>query len=212
MSENNSPKTDSAQQEKLEKQERMRKNIRVIALCLAAYYFISAGFEWYEESQAKERMLNQEISTVFENTAVLSGNTEKALALFRNNGAVFAALGADGTLTSSDGTAAISTDADSQKVRSVTFSAHYDKTLSHDAFALIKTFISSIENTNDTKAVEGMSRRIGFDDQAEQLTFKEGNWTTAKANYALTVGNADGKNTVTVKAQPVSEVPGVSAP
>lgn len=37
--------------EKLAKRDKVRRNLRIIALCLAAYYFASAGYSWYKESQ-----------------------------------------------------------------------------------------------------------------------------------------------------------------
>lgn len=61
-------KPDEAELErlKLEKNNRIRKNLRILALCAAAYYFISAGFSFYEESQDKKIRIDSEIRTVFE--------------------------------------------------------------------------------------------------------------------------------------------------
>lgn len=61
-------KSDEAELErlKLEKNNRMRKNFRILALCVAVYYFISAGFSFYEESQDKKIRIDSEISSVFE--------------------------------------------------------------------------------------------------------------------------------------------------
>ncbi len=61
-------KSDEAELErlKLEKNNRMRKNFRILALCVAVYYFISAGFSYYEESQDKKIRIDSEISSVFE--------------------------------------------------------------------------------------------------------------------------------------------------
>ena len=42
------------EEEKKEKHERVRRNLRLIALAVAAYYFISAGYSWYEESQLED--------------------------------------------------------------------------------------------------------------------------------------------------------------
>ena len=42
--------TESAQQKK----DRVRRNLRIIALCVACYYFISAGFTWYNDHQAEK--------------------------------------------------------------------------------------------------------------------------------------------------------------
>lgn len=64
-------KSDDAELErlKLEKNNRMRKNFRILALCAAVYYFISAGISFYEESQDKKIMIDSEISTGFETDA-----------------------------------------------------------------------------------------------------------------------------------------------
>lgn len=39
------------EEEKQAKRDKVRKNLRIIAICLAVYYFGSAGYSWYEESQ-----------------------------------------------------------------------------------------------------------------------------------------------------------------
>lgn len=47
------PKTEEeVQKEKQERHDKLRRNLRILALCVAAYYFISAGYSWYEESQS----------------------------------------------------------------------------------------------------------------------------------------------------------------
>lgn len=51
---------------KLEKNNRIRKNLRILALCAAAYYFISAGFSFYEESQDKKIRIDPEYRTAYE--------------------------------------------------------------------------------------------------------------------------------------------------
>lgn len=42
------------EQEKKEKNDRVRRNLRLIALVLAFYYFGSAAYTWYEESQLED--------------------------------------------------------------------------------------------------------------------------------------------------------------
>lgn len=41
-------------EEKQQKHDRVRRNLRLIALGVAAYYFISAGYSWYQESQLED--------------------------------------------------------------------------------------------------------------------------------------------------------------
>lgn len=49
------PNENLSQEElKRQKQEKIRKNFRIIALLVACYYFISAGFSWYEEWQREK--------------------------------------------------------------------------------------------------------------------------------------------------------------
>lgn len=45
------PTPEEIEAEKQAKREKTRRNLRIIALCLAAYYFGSAIYSWYEESQ-----------------------------------------------------------------------------------------------------------------------------------------------------------------
>lgn len=45
------PTQEEIEAEKQAKREKTRRNLRIIALCLAAYYFGSAIYSWYEESQ-----------------------------------------------------------------------------------------------------------------------------------------------------------------
>lgn len=48
------PKTEEEiQQEKQARHDKLRRNLRILALCVAAYYFASAGYSWYEESQSE---------------------------------------------------------------------------------------------------------------------------------------------------------------
>lgn len=49
--ENSAPTPEDIEAEKQAKREKVRRNLRIIALCLAAYYFASAFYSWYEESQ-----------------------------------------------------------------------------------------------------------------------------------------------------------------
>lgn len=51
--------------EQAEKKERMRKNLRLLALAAAIYYFISAGFSFYEDHEAAKTRLLPEVSQVF---------------------------------------------------------------------------------------------------------------------------------------------------
>ena len=46
--------TEEVEQEKKERHEKMRRNLRLVAIVLAIYYFASAGYSWYQESQLED--------------------------------------------------------------------------------------------------------------------------------------------------------------
>ncbi len=48
------PAEKTPEQLKEERNYRIRRNLRILALAVAAWYFISAGFSWYDEHQAKK--------------------------------------------------------------------------------------------------------------------------------------------------------------
>ena len=45
------------EEEKMARREKTRRNLRLIALVLAGYYFISAGYSWYQERQLEQQAL-----------------------------------------------------------------------------------------------------------------------------------------------------------
>ncbi len=45
---------EEVEQEKKEKHDKVRRNLRLVALVLAVYYFGSAAYTWYQESQLEE--------------------------------------------------------------------------------------------------------------------------------------------------------------
>lgn len=47
--------------EEIEKKNRLRKNLRLLALAAACYYFISAGLNFYEDSQAEKVRILKDI-------------------------------------------------------------------------------------------------------------------------------------------------------
>ena len=49
-------------EEKQQKHDRVRRNLRLIALGVAAYYFISAGYSWYKSKPATQMLSLQRAS------------------------------------------------------------------------------------------------------------------------------------------------------
>ena len=123
-----------------EKKERIRRNLRIIAICVACYYFISAGFTWYNDYQAEKTRLLPEIENVF----VSESDFTKAL-----NAAA-------------KGSFEISSDADSGKlsleredgaIAKAVFEAKFSKGLSGTQKERARAFLMACENTYDEKTI-----------------------------------------------------------
>lgn len=55
---NSKPKTEEdIAKEKQTKNDKIRRNLRLFALVLAGYYFASAGYSWYQESQSESQAI-----------------------------------------------------------------------------------------------------------------------------------------------------------
>lgn len=53
---NSKPKTqEQIDQEKQQKSDKVRRNLRLFALVLAGYYFASAGYSWYQQNQSESQ-------------------------------------------------------------------------------------------------------------------------------------------------------------
>ena len=76
------PKVDestlSSEELKQIRHERVRRNLRILALFVAGYYFVSAGFSWYEESQ-REELAAQNAQLVQNEDPLSDGPTFRAL-------------------------------------------------------------------------------------------------------------------------------------
>ena len=66
MSENN---LKTPEELKAEKNEKIRKNLRVMAIFVALWYFISAGWGWYEEMQKEDAQ--QEVAAILQSEDTL---------------------------------------------------------------------------------------------------------------------------------------------
>ena len=53
---NSKPKTqEQIDQEKQQKSDKVRRNLRLFALVLAGYYFASAGYSWYQQNKSESQ-------------------------------------------------------------------------------------------------------------------------------------------------------------
>ncbi len=192
---------------KREKNDRVRKNLRILGLVVACYYFLSAGIDYYQQKKAEGLMLNQEASDVFEKAEYIKSTLSSSLALFSDKGLAFASYSADGAAVTNDGLAKVVNDTAQGKVLSSTFTASFDKVLSSESTALFYAFLGSIENTSDTSALKQMAKRLGCDDSLSEMNFKDGLWTTSKAQYSMTVTGSDHQKTMSLKAEPLNNMP-----
>ena len=124
-----------------EKKERVRRNLRIIALCVACYYFISAGFTWYNDYQAEKTRLLPQVENVF----VSDGDFTKAL-----NAAT-------------KGSFDLSSDADAGKIvfehenvgiSKAVFEAKFSNGLSDTQKERARSYLMACENTFDEKTIK----------------------------------------------------------
>ncbi len=149
-------------QEEIQKRDRMRKNLRLLALAAACYYFISAGFSFYEDSQAQKVRVVKEIDNAFSSEKDFT--TVFATAL--NEGPVEAKSLSDGSgfyLTAKDGSTDISSLNEDGKLAAVIFEAPFDSGLSKDEMQRLRAFLKACENTSVEETIDKIIEVLKLD-------------------------------------------------
>ncbi len=148
--------------EEIQKRDRMRKNLRLLALAAACYYFISAGFSFYEDSQAEKVRVVKEIDNAFSSEKDFT--TVFATAL--NDGPVEAKSLPDGSgfyLTAKDGSSDISSLNEDGKLAAVIFEAPFDEGLSKDEMLRLRAFLKACENSSVEETIDKIIEVLKLD-------------------------------------------------
>lgn len=148
--------------EQLEKKERMRKNLRLLALAAAIYYFISAGFSFYEDHEAQKTRLLPDVSAVFaseesylEVLKAVVPDANLTLQTAPNDESVILRDGQSTGITASmapDGSVAIC------------FEAPFPEGgLSSSDMDRLKSYLTACENTTKTETIDEIVRVLHLD-------------------------------------------------
>ena len=183
-------------QEEIQKREKMRKNLRLLALAAACYYFISAGFSFYEDSQAEKVRVVKEIDNAFASEKDFTSVFATAL----NEGPIEAKSLADGSgfyLTAKDGTSDISSLNEDGKLSAVVFEAPFDGGLNQDEMLRLRAFLKACENSTVEETIDKIIEVLKLN-KSNVSELVDGMGAGSKyVQYTLTV--VDGKK-VQVKA------------
>lgn len=172
------------------KREKTRKNIRIIGIGLALYYFISAGLSWYEDSKIKETQListdefvlsDSQFNEAYRKSASLWQTTAPAVTV------------SDNKVIYTTGTQNVQVECsfDNSKLEKATVSLTYPKTVSTSQLKEVRSFLGAVENTSDSEKINKLVNRLGFDEQSADQIFTEGSLSTEHISY--TVSFRDGE-------------------
>ncbi|MGN0909107.1 MAG: hypothetical protein ACI4NA_05755 [Succinivibrio sp.] len=169
------PTEDAAQ-----KKERVRRNLRIIALCVAGYYFISAGFTWYSDHQAEKLRLVPQVENVFASEGDFSKVLDAA-----SNGSADLAAGVDA--------GRISLEMKNGEVNKAVFQAKFEDGLNVVEKTRARAFLMACENTTDDKTI-GKLMDILCMNETDPAKLKSGlQAASRRVSYKLTAAGSSFK-------------------
>lgn len=166
--------------EKLERQNRMRRNFRLLALFVAIYFFISAGYGYYNHATLPKIDENLAASDTFIHPEVFRNAFNACLSA---SGSALPTANADDT---HDGYVAVLApglelrglaDPDTLLSTRVQVQARYPDALPPEAVDAIRAFVGACENTTDEDHIRAIVHALGVDtdygNNARGKEFKE---------------------------------------
>ncbi len=202
-------KIDEAELErlKLEKNNRMRKNFRILALCAAVYYFISAGFSFYEESQDKKIRIDSEISTVFETDTAgafrLAQEYDEAKVnltfqeMSQNHNQTLYAI-----LCDYDNQGKFLIEESEGKITALEIYFKGESFKDAGLEQALRYAIAIAENNRQSSIVDEVFKAMHYDPSSENPSFQNADLSSKKVRYQITLG--DGAE-VTVTLKPLTQ-------
>ena len=148
--------------EEIQKRHQLRKNLRLLALAAACYYFISAGFSFYEDHQAQKIRVVKEIDDVFASQKDFS----QVLSAAFKDGTVLNEQTKDGfTLSSSATEGKIFAFLEDGQISALNFEANFAHGLSHNDTELLRAFFKACENTTNENTVSKIIEVLKLDEK-----------------------------------------------
>ena len=148
--------------EEIQKRKQLRKNLRLLALAAACYYFISAGFSFYEDHQAQKTRVVKEIDNVFASRQDFSQVLNNAF----NESQLLSENTKDGFILSSSQTGGkISALLEDGEISALNFEASFDQGLNFADTKLLRAFFKACENTTDEKTVSKIIEVLKLDEK-----------------------------------------------
>ena len=158
--------------EKKAKHDRIRRNLRILALAVAAYYFVSAGYSWYQENQAE----NAKEASAMVDASVHAAQLFADPVAFRErfNDSINAQRSSLPTANANDSTegfvAVLSPSIelrgvippDAQDIAYMQLQTRYPDALPPESITALRAFVLACENATDQKQADEILNALGI--------------------------------------------------
>lgn len=188
-------------QSEQEKRDRLRKNLRFLALAAACYYFFSAGLSYYEDIQAEKTRVVVEISDPF-------ATKDDFLRVYKAKAGIdslqiedLRVNGLDGFgFKAPNGTASVKGEyeyAKDGRLNAVYFESAFDEGLSLEDLASFQSFAASCENNGTEEITDGILKALKLDVKDRQELI---DGIGAKSKYIAYTLKLENDGRISVKA------------
>lgn len=166
--------------------QRMRRNLRIIAILVAAYYFITAFMSYYDEQQRAKLNETLDVAQSISDPKLFRENFNTYL---NQNDSILPLANANDD--SNGFVAPLSTALElegfnyenSKTIQKVQLSARFTDALSTDALLAFKAFIAACENTADDKYIESILFSLGIISNEQEHNFENTKLVTNNRVY-----------------------------
>ena len=201
---------DEIKQLKLEKDNRVRKNLRLLALCAAIYYFISAGFSWYEDYRDEKIRIIPQYRSGFVVDATTLETMAKKFNLDKFNLTFYSPVIQGNkrsyklkTDSSNSGCFDVYITDDKVETMSLSFTGN---SLKDEALNNALMFIVSLsENTTKSNILDEMMNVMEFDPNSEDPHIKSNEITSKKVRYTVEYKD-NGIKTLVIKTSDLNAI------
>lgn len=182
-------------QEEQAKRERLRKNLRLLALAAALYYFFSAGYSYYEDSQAEKTRIVTEISDTF-------ASKDDFLHVFSASNKLQDLQTEDCKVNGLSGFAFNDLDPNTSfkaeyeygndgRLGAVNFEVTFKEGIDFQDLQSFKNFVATCENTSSNETIEGVIKALKLDVKNKAELIDGVGAKTKYVYYTLKIGAQD---------------------